>query len=694
MLLLRLALVLTFLPAAALAQGPSFDPDTVRAGRLDNGKMWTFENPPVEYLAETYGFRPDAAWFERARLATLRLPGCTASFSPDGLVATNHHCAQGSVVEVSQEGEGLLDAGFYARTPEEERPVEGLYVDQLVAIEDVTAEMEAALAAAQTDAERQQASRAAAMAIQERLLAARGGEGAGFVVEVVGLYHGGRYSAYTFRRHTDLRLVFAPEQRLGYFGGDYDNFTYPRYALDFAFYRVYENGRPYQTAHYFPLSPTGVQEGDLVFVVGNPGSTSRGLTVAQLEFLRDVQVPTTLRMLDTRIAAQQAYLASGPENPDAVRSQLFGLMNSQKAFRGRLTGLRDPYILARRAAAERQFLADAPAAQTLIEEVAAVQAAKRAMADQYRLFATLTNRNLGAPLLLRGLAARDWLNNRSEEATTRLRATNDLPPLVARGYLAAQLEDLRAYYAAIGRPLPAILEGPSAEAVAERLLAGSALATSASLAAAMEANTLTADDPAVQLGAAFADDLAAFQSAAAGLSAREQDLLRRLGRLRYETYGVAVPPDATFSLRFTDGVVQGYEYNGTLAPPMTTLAGLFDRHYSFTNAGPNAPQDWTLPQRWLDAREDLDLSTPLNFTSTSDTIGGNSGSPVVTRDLTLVGLNFDRTIEGLVRDYVYLPSRGRNVMVDARAILHSLDRVYDADRLLEELREAQEEAQR
>ena len=676
------ALVLLFAAGPAFGQAAAFDPDTVRAQPLDGGKMWLFEDPPTEYLADTYGFRPDEAWYRRARLASLRMPGCSASFvSPHGLVLTNHHCAQSSVVAVDRGGEGLLDGGFSATALGDERHVPDLYMDQLVAITDVTDEVSAPVDAAQTDAEREAAFAEAEAAVRSRLLAEYGvtspDEGADdYVVQLVGLYDGGRYSAYTFRRYRDVRLVMAPERSLGFFGGDYDNFTYPRYAADFAFFRVYgDDGQPLNSPEYFPLSQEGVEEGSVVFVIGNPGSTARGMTVAQLEFLRDVSLPATLGFVDSRAAALQAYLDSGeaPE-PDVVRSQIFGLSNAQKAYGGRLRGLSDPYVIARRAAAERDFRDASPEAAALVDEQDRLQTEKRDLAAAYRAFPYLYNRTYGSALLQRAQAA--------VAGDVDAAAVEDRPAPLERAYLVAEVDALRGYYEARGETLPAPLEGMSAEAVADRLLSTSAVASSET------AGRVADDDPALALVRAVAPDLAAYRSAAAGFSARESDLARRLGRERYATYGGAVPPDATFSLRFTDGVVTGYPYNGTIAPPMTTLFGMYDRYHSFCTSGRDVAGtcDWGLPARWLDAQDRLDLSTPVNFTSTSDTIGGNSGSPTVNRAGELVGLNFDRTIEGLVRDYLYAPERGRNVMVDTRLVQEALSGVYGLDGLLAEIR--------
>ena len=656
-------LVLAFAASASAQSGASFDADTVRAYPLDGGKMWLFEDPPIDYLAETYDFTPDAAWFERARLAALRMPGCSASFvSPMGLVATNHHCAQSSVVGVSEEGEGLLDAGFSARARSEERRVEGLYMDQLVEIVDVTDELGMA-----------SGSESAREAIEARLLSARGVEAgdadADYVVQLVDLYDGGKVSAYVFRRYRDVRLAFAPEARLGYFGGDFDNFTYPRYALDFAFFRIYEDNMPLETEHYFPLSPEGVGTGDLVFVIGNPGSTNRGFTVDQLEYARDVDLPGTLGFINSRAAALQAYLATGPDNPDAVRSRLFGLLNAQKSYGGRLDGISDPYIVARRAAAQEAFLAESAEAERLVAEMAEVVQGKRQLKPETQAFSFLFNRAYGSALLRRARAVMMG-EDPSGIAGTPYEAA----------FLEAEIESIQGYYAARGLTPPKTIQ-TGADVAAAWMLENSALAG--------DSPEADMEDPVVVLVQDLAPRIQEWAASFQALNQEEARLAAELGRVRYQTFGNAVPPDATFSPRFTDGVVMGYPYNGTQAPAMTTLYGLFDHHYAYCVAGQGSVSagecDWQLPQQWLDAESRLDLSTPVNFTSTSDTIGGNSGSPVVNRDLQLVGLNFDRTIEGLVRDYLYAPERGRNVMVDTRVVLESLREVYGLPALADEL---------
>jgi hypothetical protein len=682
-----LCALLVFAAPAALAQ----EADVMRAGPLDNGKMWLFENPPVDYLAETYDFRPDAAWFERARLAALRLPGCSASFvSSDGLIATNHHCVRGSIVDVTRPGERLADEGFFARSLDEERAIPGLYVDQLVAITDVTDRIEAAVAGAETDAERAEARRAAVESIEAEMAA---GE-EGMTVQVVSLYNGGRYSAYTFRRYDDLRLVAAPETALGFFGGDADNFTYPRYALDFSFLRAYDAaGRPLDTsAFYFPWSTEGTEPGDLVFVIGNPGSTDRGDTMAQLEWRRDVQIPGLLEYFGGRIDALDVYLAANPDDA-AVRNQRFSLSNAQKAYSGRQDALADEIIVSRRRDFERQFRAAVDADPNLraeygdlFSQMADLQREKREIGADLGAFAGVTNTRYGSAPLLRGYLVAQLLGAQqagAEDAAAELRTTiasiGDKPGDIDERYLAAQLRQFERFLEpAVVNP---ILRGRTPAEAAAEIMAESALATAASTQQALASGTLGADDPAVALALAVTPRYADYQSASAALDEQEGEIARRLGQARFAVYGTAVPPDATFSPRFTDGVVRSYDYNGTVAPPYTTIFGLYDRNASF-----GQDSEWMLPATWLPAPPDLDRSTPLNFVSTSDTIGGNSGSPAVDRNLRLVGLNFDRTIEGLSRDYIYFADRGRNVMVDARAVIESLDTVYDLDRVVQELK--------
>jgi len=669
------------------------------AGRFDMGKMWVFENAPMDYFTETYGFEANQEWFDRARMAALRIPGCSAAFvSPNGLVVTNHHCARGAVVGVTQEGESLLDDGFYASSLEEERPIPNYYVDQLIAAEDVSDEVLGAMDQAGTDAERQRARANVIEAIQERLRA-RQAEGEGTVrVEVTALYNGGRYSAYTYRRYTDVRMVAAAELQLGFFGGDPDNFTYPRYALDFAFLRVYgSDGEPLETEHFFEWSLDGVEQGDVVFVIGNPGPTNRLNTVAQLQFQRDVSVAAQKSFLESRLDIMAEFYQANREQGEAMglRNQMFGLSNSLKANTGRLEALGDRTIMARKADGEERFEAALAgnaefAAEwgEVIEELAGIQEEKRALGPEYSAYVRLAPGNTESALVTRALIAAQYVQAQQmgaedaqlEEIKAAIVEVGAKPQELEEAFLAARLADFQRFLGPDHPVTEAALEGRSVEGATSHLLRESVLATPDATAEALEAGTLSASDPAIGMAMAILPSYATYQRDFAALTSRERDLAADLGRARFAVYGSDVPPDASRSPRITDGVVLPYEYNGTRAPVYTTFFGLYDHFYSY-----GTESDWNLPSRWLPPHPDLDLGTPLNFISTADTYGGNSGSPAVTPELAIVGLNFDRNIEGLSRDFIYLPERGRNIMVDVRAIKEAMDKVYDADRIVQEI---------
>ncbi len=683
---------LVMVPATALAQTGT----AARPHRFDFGKMWTFEYPPSAYFTTTYGFDASPEWFEKARMAALRIPGCSASFvSGDGLVVTNHHCARSSVSAVTREGEHLLDDGFYAPTLADERRIPGYWADQLVAVEDVTDEIYRAVDAASAEG-RNDARAAAVVAVQQRLRDARQGSDDIFV-QVVPLYNGGRYSAYVFRRFRDVRLVAAAELDMGFFGGDPDNFTYPRYALDFAFYRIYDaDGKPYHPGTWFTWGD-GVREGDPVFVIGNPGPTNRLQTVAQLEYQRDVYVPYRKAYYESRLQVLRDAYAADPVAGEKLdlRNRAFGLSNALKAYTGRLAALRDPEILGLKRAAEEELveaIAAKPELQSrygsVLSEIGTLEEQKRALGHEAAAFYGLGSASNGSRTLRRATLAAALPNPRQEAASAgdlekaraELREVADHPSGMEEELLRLRLDDLQRNLGAADPLVERALEGRSLEGAATSLMTRSVLSTQAKTEAALRSGGIPADDPAVVLARALNQRVHAYELAIREVTAREAELAADLGRVRFEVYGTDVAPDATSSPRITDGVVRSYDYNGTLAPAHTTFYGVYDRYY-----GHDGNVEWRLPKRWLPVPEGLDLSTPLNFVSTADTYGGNSGSPAVTKDLALVGLNFDRNIEGLSRDFIYLPERGRNVMVDVRAIKEALTKVYHADRIVKEI---------
>ena len=683
--------------------------DTVTVGRFDQGRMWTFENPPVDYFEEEYDFQPDEEWFRRARLGALRFADyCSASFvSPRGLILTNHHCARESVADVSEEGEDLIQNGFYAEDRAEERKVKDLYVEQVVEVRNVTRDIESLVTEAEESNDIEaiaQARQRQAAQLQERLTRQAKKQDTTLRVRVVSLYEGVRFSAYTLKRYHDVRLVMAPERDLGFYGGTADNFTYPRYALDVAFFRAYTpEGEPLEDNTYFPFSRTGVEEGDPVFVVGNPGTTRRLSTSSQLVYQRDVALPQRLETLQSRVRVLEKYIASHPDQADEydLQNLLFSLENALKATRGELEGLKDSYLLARRRAAEEALRDSLGTRDSLREryggtlsEIERVQAAKRSAARQAGAFNGFLSPRLGSHLLARAFYGYyyDTIRRRQgvpEADLQRIRkqALNieDWPADLEEQYIAARLRQLRETLGASDPTVRRILGGASPRAVAERLVQESALMDSSRFAQLLKEGYLSSDDPSVEvirpLGSLFLE----VNRQQRNFAFSEQALGARLSRARLAFYDTArLSPDATFSLRLADGRVKGYEYNGTRAPAYTTFYGLYDHYASYLRA-PEPNEAWNLPERWQTPPDAFDRSTPLNVVSTNDIAGGNSGSPLLNRNLQVVGVAFDSNIEALPNTFLYRSKAARTISVDARGIIEALEDIYDARRLVGEI---------
>jgi len=674
------------------------DLDTIHAGPFDQGKMWTFEYPPIDYFEQEYGFRPDSAWFAKARLGALRIPGCSASFvSPNGLVMSNHHCAREFATQVQKEGENLLDDGFFATNLADERAVKDFHADQLIDIVDVTDEVNQKVDAA-PEAQRAATRRKVLDEIKSRITKERGGEDSGIMVEMISLYNGGRTSAYVFHRYTNAKLVALPELQIGFFGGDPDNFTYPRYNLDFSFFRLYgDDGKPLHTESYFRFDRDGLHDGEPIFIVGNPGSTSRLQTVAELKFRRDVRDRGIVRLLRTRMAVLKRFIDEHPAEAEArdLRNTYFGFSNSEKAYSGQLRGLEDPVILARRADTEHRFQAAIEADSALatrygdlIERMAELQDRKREQAPGFGAFLALTSPYLSSATLHRALLAFQVINAKQGGAPPsaldglieQVRKVPQQPESLDIGLMEARFADFVEYYGDDSDLVRNVLGGRSPHEAATAIHAASVLADSAQAVTMLKEGTVGMDDAALAVVHAYLPAFSQFQQVVSQVFPKESEISAQIGRARLAVYGTSVPPDATFSLRIADGRIKGYAYNGTVAPFQTTYYGLYNRHYSHVGEA-----DWALPDRWLAPPPSFDLSVPLDFVSTADIIGGNSGSPVLDEDLEVVGLVFDGNIESLPGDYIYLPESNRAVSVDVAAILEALDDIYDADRLVVEL---------
>ena len=695
----RIALALVALGFVAAAPAVAQQPASGEYPGLETGKMWTFDVPPLEYWARRYDFRPSQEWLDHARLSAARIGGCTASFvSSDGLVMTNNHCARGCVTAVSRQGEDLLGNGFYAQTRADERACPGGFVEILQQITDVTNDVNAAIPAG-TPANRAVDLRAQAIrGIQDRCR----GDATDVTCQVVTMYRGGQYKLYRFHRYNDVRLVFAPEVSVAFWGGDPDNFTYPRHDLDVTFMRAYENGQPAHPEQFFRWSPNGSRENDLVFVIGNPGSTGRLNTVAQLEYLRDVQYPATMDAFARQIAVYQSLAAMSPERAQALRNTLFGIQNSQKATLGYLSGLQDPQMMARKTAWERNFRNRVNANPELRRQygaawdnIARIRQQMRA-ADLRRRYYTFNS--YGARLLnFAGLIVRS-ASEMAKPDSARVPQFQDRMRPRTESMLygnvpvdtTQEIRMLAAYLIAMARELPA--NDP-----VRRQALGTRSPEDAARAMVQAAQILTGDQrrALVQGGAsAIAGSTDPFIALARVIDPLERTISTQwttwsneesqndelIARAELAVFGTSVPPDATFSLRITDGEVKRYPLNGTYAPAYTTFYGLYDRAYGF-----GLQEPWNLTPRWLAARDRLDLSTPFNAVSTNDIIGGNSGSPVIDRDGRIVGLIFDGNMESSAMRFLFSEAVGRAVWVDSRAIVEALRRVYDANPLANEL---------
>jgi hypothetical protein len=684
---------------AAVAQQAVTLPTTEYPG-LETGKMWTFDVPPLEYWARRYNFRPNQQWLDHVRLSTARIPGCTSSFvSADGLIMTNHHCARGCVNNVSRQGEDLLTNGFYAQTRADERACPNFVVDQVAEITDVTAQVNAAVPAG-ASADRAATLRGeASQAVQDRCDASA----ANTHCEVIQMYRGGQYKLYRFRRWTEARLVFAPETQVASFGGDPDNFTYPRHDLDMAFLRVYENGQPIRAEHFYRWSANGSREGDLVFVVGNPGNTSRLNTIAQLEYLRDVQYPATLGQLGRQIAVVQGLGRMSPDRATALRNQLFGLQNTQKAITGYQSGLLDTRLLDRKRAWERGFRDRVNANPELrrlygaawdnIARINREQASLNMRLRFYAFGAYGTRLMSFAGALVRmpvEMAKADSARLPQYRDANRPNVERNLNSTVPVD-TTQEIRMLTAYFTAMAAELPPtdpvlrqVLGGRTPEAAARAMVTTTQIGTTEQRRAILQGGAqavAASTDPFIQL-AKVIDPLSrpiVTRWTALGNEEAQNDEL--VARALLAVFGNTVAPDATFSLRISDGEILRYPYNGTMAQPYTTFYGLFDRSIAFNNEFP-----WTLMPRWLAARDRINMATPFNAVSTNDITGGNSGSPVISRDGEIVGLVHDGNIEQLPLDFIFLENTGgRTVWVDSRGIIEALRRVYDANALANEL---------
>ncbi|MBK8793588.1 MAG: S46 family peptidase [Holophaga sp.] len=693
------------LPVLALLLSALALPGQLRA---EEG-MWTFDNLPLKQLKEKYRFEPGSEWIDHVRLSTLSLGGCTGSFvSADGLVLTNHHCSRGYIQRLSTKDKDLVKSGFVATTRDQELKIPGLTWRTLMAMENVTERLAKAV---KPGLDEKTASDLRAKELES--LKAELEKKSGLSYTAVNLYQGGETWMYGYKTYTDIRLVAAPEIGMAMFGGDYDNFTYPRHSLDFTLLRVYENGKPYNPPHHLKWSTEGLKLGDLTFVVGHPGRTSRMQTFGQMKYDRELGIPAGLRTSYRTKELLEQYGTQSPEHARQVQTTILGVSNGIKANEGALGGLKDPEAMKRLEDAEKALKAavakdpklTASAGQSWAKIEQALKQQKAYLKDSQFVGAARST-TLGQALALVRLADQEALpvekrltEYKTEAALktlkTRLTGAPSGPMGVAPNpeqelfLFTHGLEDAAKDLGPQHAFVKAALGGKKAEVVAKAALAGTKLSDAAVRKALVEGGKkaiLDSPDAMIQLARKIEPLLLTLRKKQDDVRAVIEEHGARIAKARFQVYGKTVPPDATGTLRITYGAVDTYPANGTLTQPFTTFMGLFDRHLGWGGNETKALQgEWTLPQRWLDRMDKLDLKTPLNFAHAVDTTGGNSGSPVVNRKGELVGLLFDGNIEGNAGRYFYDPKVNRSVSVDARAIVEALVKVFDAQPIADEI---------
>jgi hypothetical protein len=663
--------------------------------------MWLFNQAPKDQIKKDHNFTVTDPWLDHLRLGSVRFNnGGSGSFvSEDGLAFTNHHVGRVCLQQLSTGKVDYIKTGFYAKTQADEGKCPDLELNVLVGIQDVTADVQGAAKPGVSDAEGAQAQRQKMSAIEKEC-----SETSGLRCDVVTLYAGGVYNLYKYKKYTDVRVVFAPEAQMAFFGGDRDNFEYPRYDLDITYFRVYENDKPVRLANYLKWSATGTKAGDLVFVSGHPGGTERLLTMAELNSLKDVQISYMIGMLTRRDKILHDFAAQSNENARVASGQIFGIENSLKVYKGRRAGLEDHELMGKKAAAELKLRAAVNADHKLkAEDASAWDEVARAVKSRSQLFFpyTFIERSTGfssqlaqyARTLVRITAEKQKPNPQrliefSEARLPSLQQRLFSTAPVYRSLDVATLTDsLALMQEKLGSDDPTVkrvLNGKTPAEAAKSYIDGSKL-----------------DDPAVrkQLYEGGADAVAASTDSLIVLmrdiDPRARELRKqwddkvdavirlnstKIAKVRFAVEGTNSYPDATFTLRLSYGTIKGYEQNGKHIKPYTNVRGAFKHARANGNKG-----DFELPKSWDDAKSKLDLKTPMNFVHTSDIIGGNSGSPTVDRRGEVVGIIFDGNIESLPWDFSYDDRQGRAVSVDSRDILESIRKIYHAGSLADEL---------
>jgi len=670
--------------------------------RADEG-MWTYDNFPSKKVQQKYGFAPDGKWLAEAQLSSVRLAGgCSGSFvSPEGLVMTNHHCAHSCIEQLSTKEKDFVAQGFYAQALEGEVKCPEIELNQLVQISDVTARVQGATKGVKPGKEFND-KRKAAMAGIEKECAAGNDK---LRCDVVELYHGGQYSLYRYKRFQDVRLVFAPEFEIAFFGGDPDNFNFPRYDLDVSFIRAYEDNKPARTEHYFKWSPSGAKDGDLTFVSGNPGGTDRELTMAELQYQRDVALPERLFDLAQYRGALTMFTEQSAEHRRIAENALFGTENSYKALKGRFEALITPTLWNQKLEREKALRNKVNVRSGMRkqygsawDEVAKAIAMFQPRRKEFRFIEQGAGFNSPLYRIARDLVRGTEELQKPNEQRLPEYTDSKLPQLKQRLFSKAPIYEtfelfklsyglvkLREELGADHPFVKKILGKRSPQELAEELVKSrlADVKVREQLWQGGRDAVLGSNDPMIQFAKAVDEDARPIRRwHDEEVETLETSGAEKISAAKFELEGKSNYPDATFTPRLTYGAVKGFEDNGRKINPVTTFGGAFERA---TGRDP-----FKLPESWLRANQNkqLNLDTPFNFCSTNDIIGGNSGSPVFDKDRQIVGLIFDGNIYSLGGDYGFDETKNRAVAVHSAALMEALDHVYGARRIVSELKSA------
>ncbi|MEE9432533.1 MAG: S46 family peptidase [Melioribacteraceae bacterium] len=666
----------------------------------DFGKMWTFDSVPIEDFKTQYGFEATEEWLDDVQKSALQFGGgCSAAFvSASGLIMTNHHCGRGQLGGLQKEGEELLKDGFYASTLEEERKVQNLFVDQLILIEDVTDEIKTAMSAGETDTEKIKL-----RDDKKTELIKQYNEQTELNCKIVTLYNGGKFSLYGYKRYNDIRLVMAPDFQIAATGWDWDNFTYPRYELDFMFYRAYdEDGNPIENDNYFKWSKKGAKVDEPIFVVGRPGRTDRLVTTTQLEYFRDKVYPNSLIGFN---AIYNAYFDLYQKKPDDANllNRVMGWGNARKSYAGRLAGLKNDFIMAKKKDFEKEFklkvksdkelnkkyghlweaIENVITPLTKLQDDRTISRFSRFIKPVYFTLADEIIKIADQKKLLNDERLESYKDEKID-STIATKFPKEIDAELQYNLLLANVEFVTKILVDDHPLIKKVYGSKKGKDAVGSFLANSKLVTEDGFLEMTKLNAdeiLNSEDPFINFSIMVSKRNDEIRNEVKELTNTLTLLNQQLGEAIFEIYGNKISPDATLTLRISDGRIKGYEYNGTIAPGKTTYYGLWDRYESFNKK----TYPWGLHERWKTPPSELDLSTHIGFASTNDIVGGNSGSSVININQEVVGLVHDGNIESLAGHTIFLEENNRTVATDSDGLIQALKYIYKTDRLVEEL---------